>query len=77
MKQELSEKSDVEYIAGGATQNTIRVAQWMLQVPGAASYVGCIGKDEFGDKLKESVARDGVIVRLLTQLSNSGAANVP
>jgi hypothetical protein len=28
----------VEYIAGGATQNAIRVAQWMLQVPGAASY---------------------------------------
>lgn len=24
--------SDVEYIAGGATQNSIRVAQWMLQV---------------------------------------------
>ncbi len=28
----------VEYIAGGATQNAIRVAQWMLQCPGAASY---------------------------------------
>jgi hypothetical protein len=24
--------ADVEYIAGGATQNSIRVAQWMLQV---------------------------------------------
>lgn len=24
--------AEVEYIAGGATQNSIRVAQWMLQV---------------------------------------------
>lgn len=60
MYKELSEKSDVEYIAGGATQNSIRVAQWLLQVPGASSYVGCIGEDEFGGKLKESVAKDGV-----------------
>lgn len=29
----------MEYIAGGATQNAIRVAQWMLQVPAAATYV--------------------------------------
>ena len=36
--QELVDNFKVEYIAGGATQNAIRVAQWMLQVPGAASY---------------------------------------
>merc|ERR1719389_891133 len=24
---------NVKYIAGGATQNSIRVAQWMLQAP--------------------------------------------
>lgn len=30
--QELEEKFQVEYIAGGATQNSARVAQWMLQV---------------------------------------------
>lgn len=30
--QELAAKPDVEYIAGGAGQNSIRVAQWMLQV---------------------------------------------
>jgi adenosine kinase len=35
--QELEEKYAVEYIAGGATQNSIRVAQWMLQVGGRAS----------------------------------------
>lgn len=36
--QELVNTGKVEYIAGGATQNAIRVAQWMLQAPGASSY---------------------------------------
>lgn len=36
--QELVNTGRVEYIAGGATQNAIRVAQWMLQAPGATSY---------------------------------------
>merc|ERR1719287_37929 len=35
---------NVQYIAGGATQNTIRVAQWMLQQPGATAYMGCLAK---------------------------------
>merc|ERR1712216_1026649 len=29
--EEMATHGDVEYIAGGATQNTIRVAQWMMQ----------------------------------------------
>lgn len=32
MYAELAAKAGVEYIAGGATQNSVRVAQWMLQV---------------------------------------------
>lgn len=48
MYQELAKYPDVQYVAGGATQNAIRVAQWMLQIPRATSYMGCIGKDEFG-----------------------------
>ena len=39
VSQELVDKYPVEYIAGGATQNALRVAQWMLQCSGAASYV--------------------------------------
>jgi len=52
----------VEYIAGGATLNSIRVAQWMLgdDHKGAASFVGCIGKDEFGATMKTQLAKDGV-----------------
>ncbi|WP_348226176.1 PfkB family carbohydrate kinase, partial [Salmonella enterica] len=45
MYDEMSSKFNVEYIAGGATQNSIKVAQWMLQIPGATSYMGSIGKD--------------------------------
>ena len=61
--QDLAAKPDVEYIPGGATQNSIRVAQWMLGVPGATSYFGCIGKDEFGAKMEEACKSDGVDVR--------------
>ncbi|XP_042475674.1 adenosine kinase 2-like [Macadamia integrifolia] len=62
MYDELSSKFNVEYIAGGATQNSIRVAQWMLQIPGATSYMGCIGKDKFGEEMKNNAKLAGVNV---------------
>lgn len=60
--KELIEKEGTEYIAGGATQNSIRVAQWMLQSNKATSYMGCIGNDENGEKLKQACEKDGVNV---------------
>lgn len=60
MYNELVENYDVKYIAGGATQNSIRVAQWMLQEPGATSYAGCIGNDKFGKALRSAAQSDGV-----------------
>ncbi|KAJ8616052.1 hypothetical protein MRB53_035424 [Persea americana] len=62
MYQELSTKYNVEYTAGGATQNSIRVAQWMLQTPGATSYIGSIGKDKFGEEMNKSSKLAGVNV---------------
>jgi adenosine kinase len=59
---ELVEKYDVKYIAGGATQNSIRVAQWAIGQAGATTYVGCIGKDEFGAKIRDAATKDGVNV---------------
>jgi adenosine kinase len=56
---ELVSKYDVSYIAGGATQNAIRVAQWMSP-SGSTGFMGCVGKDEFGDKLKGCASEDGV-----------------
>lgn len=40
------ERDDVEYVAGGATQNTIRAAQWMIGVKGVTTYVGSVGNDK-------------------------------
>ena len=36
MYKELVDSYKVQYIAGGATQNAIRVAQWMSQTPGVS-----------------------------------------
>merc|ERR1711908_165449 len=57
---EMAARPGVQYIAGGATQNSIRVAQWMLQQPGSTAYMGCVGQDEFADKMKASCEKDGV-----------------
>merc|ERR1719320_781725 len=44
----------VQYIAGGATLNSIRVAQWMLGKAGQTGYIGAIGNDVFGVVLGSS-----------------------
>merc|ERR1711865_405693 len=50
----------VQYIAGGATQNSIRVAQWMLQEAGATAYMGCVGKGANADTMKAECDKAGV-----------------
>mmetsp|Transcript_24755 Transcript_24755/g.53404 ORF Transcript_24755/g.53404 Transcript_24755/m.53404 type:complete len:358 (-) Transcript_24755:574-1647(-) len=57
---ELVKEYDFEYVAGGATQNSIRVAQWISQSPGATAFLGSIGKDKFGEELKKACVADGV-----------------
>ena len=63
--KELVDNYSVEYIAGGATQNSIRVAQWMLQRQLATSYIGCVGKDAFGEQLETQAKGDGVKVQYM------------
>lgn len=57
----------VEYIAGGATQNSVRVAQWMLAAegaPGSTTYMGCVGDDAFAAKMAATCRdADGVDAR--------------
>ncbi|KAE8666243.1 Adenosine kinase [Hibiscus syriacus] len=65
MYEEMAAKPNVEYIAGGATQNSIKVAQWMLQIPDATGYIGCIGKDKFGEEMKKNSKAAGVNVQYL------------
>jgi adenosine kinase len=59
---ELVEKYPVQYIAGGAAQNSIRVAQWMLGVNNATSFFGAVGDDKYGETLSKCAAEDGVQV---------------
>ncbi|OQS01839.1 adenosine kinase [Thraustotheca clavata] len=67
MYDEMTKNFQAEFIAGGATQNSIRVAQWMLKkhCENATSFFGCVGKDEFGRVLRECASRDGVNVHYM------------
>ncbi|CAN4126146.1 unnamed protein product [Withania somnifera] len=76
MYEEMTSKYNVEFIAGGATQNSIRVAQWMLQIPGATSYIGSIGKDKFGEEMKKNAKDAGVNVRYSEDESPTGTCAV-
>jgi adenosine kinase len=62
--KELVENYNVEYIAGGATQNSIRVAQWLLP-PHSTAYTGGVGNDEFGKTLRKVAENDGVQVEYM------------
>ena len=57
-------KDELEYSAGGAALNVVRVAQWMLGVernPGATAFVGCVGADdEEGWRLQADIQNSGV-----------------
>ena len=50
-------------MAGGATQNSMRAAQWLLQVPGATSYFGSVGDDDHAQKLRSAASASGLNVR--------------
>lgn len=71
--KELIDKYDPKYIAGGATQNTIRVAQWMLKKnqPRHTAFMGCVGNDDYGKTLADCATSDGVFVHYLKDEENS------
>jgi len=64
---ELVEKYDPKYIAGGATQNTIRAAQWMMGAKQSkrTAFMGCVGNDEYGKTLEKCASADGVYVHYM------------
>jgi len=66
--RELVDSYDHQFIAGGATQNSIRVAQWMLSSAGldkSTAYMGCIGNDLFGKELEKCAKNDGVFTHYM------------
>lgn len=52
-----------EYLAGGATQNSIRVAQWLLQRKNATTFFGGVGDDMFKNILQKKAEEVGVNVK--------------
>ncbi|KAJ3283001.1 hypothetical protein HK104_010608 [Borealophlyctis nickersoniae] len=56
---ELVASYPVEYVAGGAAQNAMRGAQWLLP-PNSTVYTGCVGKDAFGAQVREAAQKDGL-----------------
>jgi sugar/nucleoside kinase (ribokinase family) len=60
LSRPVAENHKPDYIAGGSGQNTARVAQWLLQTPHAATYLGAVGKDSNAKRLADAVHKDGV-----------------
>jgi adenosine kinase len=63
---ELVSQYHAEFTAGGATQNSIRVAQWMLQTPNATSFFGAVGADAFANTMTVCSKKDGVNVQYMS-----------
>lgn len=63
MYDELVEKYKVDYVPGGATQNSIRVAQWLIGIPRSTTFIGCIGNDKYGKILEQKATEAGVNVK--------------
>jgi len=61
--QDLVDHYKVDYVAGGATLNTMRVAQWLLQKPNVISYFGSIGNDKYGRVLIDNATSAGVNIK--------------
>lgn len=66
---EMKENFKVEYVAGGATQNALRVAQWIMRKPHVATFMGSVGTDEYADILEEKAREVGLNVMYQKQPS--------
>ncbi|CEF60678.1 Adenosine kinase [Strongyloides ratti] len=58
--EELLSMKDTEFIPGGATQNALRVSQWIIQKPNCCTFFGAVGDDKYGKTLKEITSLSGV-----------------
>lgn len=63
---ELESQPNVQYLPGGAAQNTCRAVQWCLQnqpeATSATIYTGSVGNDDTHTKLKECAEASGLVV---------------
>jgi adenosine kinase len=69
--------SKVQFIAGGATQNSIRVVQWFVKQEKVCSYMGCVGDDADGRRMAEIATADGVsVLYMITKEEKTGTCAV-
>jgi adenosine kinase len=61
--EEITKRDGVKFIPGGATQNTLRVFQWIVKEPRRSVFFGAVGKDQYSEKLSEEVSKAGVDAR--------------
>ncbi|KAK2766015.1 adenosine kinase [Arachnomyces sp. PD_36] len=57
--EDLIQNRNAKLIAGGAAQNTARGAQYLLP-DNSVVYIGCIGKDKYGEVLENTCREAGV-----------------
>jgi len=77
MYRDMVDTMKVDYIPGGATLNSIRIAQWILEKPNVASYFGCIGSDEFGQVMTTKASEAGINVKFqVNSEQNTGTCAV-
>jgi len=60
---ELLANHKVDYIAGGATQNSCRVAQWLLPDSKSVAFFGCVGNDKSCEILEKVSGEAGMVVK--------------
>lgn len=70
--EEMKKYPTIEYLAGGATLNTIKMIQWILDRPQACTYIGCISEDEAGQILKSECEK--LKLRAKFQFSTDGVS---
>ncbi|CAI6362117.1 unnamed protein product [Macrosiphum euphorbiae] len=61
--EELLNNKNIEYTAGGSAQNSLRVAQWVLEKPNLTVFFGAVGKDKYSEILKHKANSEGVDVK--------------
>ncbi|KIO07050.1 hypothetical protein M404DRAFT_998485 [Pisolithus tinctorius Marx 270] len=73
MYDELVQNYPVTYVAGGGSQNAARAAAYVL-LPDSVVYVGCVGDDEFADRLRAANKREGLHDRYLVKTGEKTGA---
>uniref|UniRef100_A0A8C1C0M8 Adenosine kinase n=1 Tax=Cyprinus carpio carpio TaxID=630221 RepID=A0A8C1C0M8_CYPCA len=76
---EIVKKSKVEYHAGGSTQNSVKIAQWMIQEPHkVATFFGCIAAEAHVDAhyYEQSQEPTGTCAACITGDNRSLVANL-